>query len=165
MEASKSKAAAEIFPPPTPYEISSRVIRVCLYYETAINLACSIVDIFWDLLAKLDPESKSRGGQAGFQDRNPSFDFRELEFDPVVKDFINDNIAVFQDLWHHRDKVLFETSAMISSVDSKDPDLALLQVFSIAFQVEQRIDGACIFIQSFLRFADKYLASKVVTNL
>jgi hypothetical protein len=145
----------------TPYGISSRVIRVCMYYETAINLACSIVDIFWDLLAKLDPRLKNA---KSIVFKNKDSNFSEKEISSELKLFMDDNRILLQDLWHHRDNLLFEISAMIDSVDTIDLNMALSQVFSVTFHAEQKIVGICAFVQSFLKFADRYLSNRLTSS-
>jgi hypothetical protein len=160
-----SSARSFVGSQPNAFELSTKMIRLCLYYETAINLACSIIDKSASIARKIllfddDPQSSSLITDSGWFEAQIAS--KELsQFDPVVAKFVAHNIPGFERLFSEKRNQLYETSSIVNSIDLSNPDKAAIQLYATAIETKKEIDSATDLIQDFLKFMDNYLKSKL----
>ncbi len=148
-----SSAWSSVGSQPNAFQLSNRMIRLCLYQETAIDLAYSIIDesasiarkilLFEDELQNSCLITKSGWFEAQIASRELS------QFDPIIAKFFAQNIAGFKRLFAQKKNQLNETISLVNSIDLSNPDKASLQLYARAIETKEEIDLATDLVKIF----------------
>jgi hypothetical protein len=132
----------------TPAEISSQVVRVCLYYETALNLAHSIVDITSRLVSRMT---------SSFEDGGTGSNMIQPSSHQSTGEFFGRNEELITNLRLERNKIFHDTLSAIHSLDPGDPGKSKLRLFLLAKYREERVLAICAMTQSLLQLVNSLI--------
>jgi hypothetical protein len=111
------------------------------------------------LLFEENRESTSEIQQGWFEAQIASGELSQL--DPEIAKYCAQNIARFERLFEQKRNELYETSAIINSLELANPDKARLQLYSAATETRKEIDLATELVEDFLKFLDIHLTRKL----
>ncbi|HZW55544.1 MAG TPA: hypothetical protein VFF30_04580 [Nitrososphaerales archaeon] len=132
------------------WEASSSLVRACLFYETAIELAFSVFEISLEIVDASDKRvdcNKMPDLESGRTQRESGLRISRSE----IAEFLEENISSFSRLLLWRNNILLELSEIRSSIDTRDAERARPQLFKTILEMEDKVNEACALVQAFLK--------------
>ncbi|MGI0084159.1 MAG: hypothetical protein ACREBQ_03665 [Nitrososphaerales archaeon] len=140
-----------------PYELATKLMRICLYYDSAMTLADSIFEMSSSLVDKI---LYTKGGKPNRRHHavedilesmiiaEPNVEFARsfAGLYPTLKEFVKDEQNLQNDL-----------ANIIALTKSKESIVTHLKITEAALRLTRKLDLACELVQDYLKFADKHL--------
>jgi hypothetical protein len=144
------------------YELSTRLVRICLYYDAAMMIANSIFETSISLADRILAKPESQQKRRRIAAVEDVFEILSREQSNTrLANYLTALYGSLQEFVREREGAYYALAEMVALMESKPSAATRVKMVETAASFAKKVDAACELVQSYLKLTDRQLARKI----